>query len=240
MSDATYTVVEAVERPPESLVEEFRGLASSDVHEAMGKRGAMSPEITPATGNVALCGTAVTVSLPPGDNAGVHLASSIADPGDVLVVEAETDRAATWGELTTRNAMNAGIEGVVSGGNVRDVDGIDELGFAVFSRSVGQNGAVKQRPGSVNVPVGVGGVVVTPGDLVIGDADGVTVVPRERAAAVLEAAREKEAAEAELRRRMDEGEELPDLIGVGDLLEGDDVERVRGPVDYAGNRAEGG
>lgn len=223
-------VVEDVVRPPAELVEFFADAAAADVHEAMGKRGAMDPEITPATTNTRLCGPAVTVSLPPGDNAGVHLASSLAQSGDVLVVAAETTRAATWGELTTRHAQNVGIEGVVSDGNVRDVSAIEELGFPVFSRAVGQNGAVKQRPGSVNVPVEVGGVTVFPGDIVVGDADGVTVVPRHVADDVKEATEEKAAVEDEIERKLADGASLPDLIGVWDLV--DDDRRVEGPVDY--------
>lgn len=238
MSDPSYSIVEDVVRPPERVVDGFRGEASSDVHEAMGKTGAMDPEISHVAGDATLCGTAVTASLPPGDNAAIHLASSVAGPGDVVVIEAETTHAATWGELATRNAINAGIAGVVSGGNVRDVTEIDELGFPVYARAVGQNGAVKQRPGSVNVPVTVGGVVVNPGDVVVGDADGVTVVPRESAESVLEATEAKAEAEAELRQRMADGERLPDLLGVWDLVEESDAERVAGPVDYAGRSGE--
>lgn len=214
-------IVEDFVRPSREIVEFFENAAAADVHEAMGKQGAMAPEITPATSNTAVCGPAVTVALPPGDNAGIHLASALAAPGDVIVIATETTHAATWGELATRNAINAGIAGVVSDGNVRDVDAIDELGFPMFSRAVGQNGAVKQRPGSVNVPVTVGGIVVSPGDIVVGDADGVTVVPCERAANVREATKAKIEAEAELRARMDAGESLPDLLGVWDLVDDD-------------------
>ena len=223
-------IVEDINRPPADLITYFEEAAAADVHEAMGKRGAMAPEITPATNSIQLCGPAVTVSLPPGDNAGIHLASSLAEPGDVIVISTETTHAATWGELATRNAMNAGIEGIVSDGNVRDVNTIEELGFPMFSRAIGQNGAVKQRPGSVNVPVSVGGVTVTPGDIVIGDADGITVVPRRQAEAVKAATMEKVAAEAEIRDQLDAGASLPDLVGVWDLV--DDEVRVKGPINY--------
>ena len=220
-------VVEDFVRPPPDIVEFFEDAAAADVHEAMDKRGAMAPEITPATSNTAVCGPAVTVALPPGDNAGIHLASALAASGDVLVIATETTHAATWGELATRNAIDAGIAGVVSDGNVRDVEAIDELGFPVFSRAIGQNGAVKRRSGSVNVPVTVGGIVVSPGDIVVGDADGVTVVPRERAANVRKATRAKVEAEASLKDRMAAGESLPDLLGVWDLV--DDGARIAGP-----------
>lgn len=229
----TSTIVREIVRPPDQVVEPFRDASSADVHEAMGKSGAMAPAISPAIEGSELCGPAVTVELPPGDNMMVHVAAKLAEPGDVLVIATNTTRGATWGELTTRNALRFGLEGVVSDGNVRDVDRVSELGFPVFSRAVSQIGATKNTAGSVNVPVSVGDVIVRPGDVVVGDADGVTVVPQRRARQVVERLKAKEDAEEEIRREIGEGESLFDVIVGEDGLEGHDVDEVPGPVDYS-------
>lgn len=234
----TVPVVEHIERPPPDVVDALRDASSADVHEAMDKTGAMAPEITPATDTAALCGPAVTVRLPPGDNMMIHAAAKLAKPGDVLVIAAETTRAATWGELATRNAVRNGLEGVVSGGNVRDVERIDDIGFPVFSRAVSQSGATKQTPGPINVPVSVGDVVVNPGDIVVGDADGVTVVPRERAATVVDALADKTSQEAAVRDRIERGDELFDVLLGEDALDDLDVQRLHGPVDYGRQSSE--
>jgi len=227
------TIVEEIVRPPEDVVDAFQGESTADVHEAMGKTGAMAPELSPVTDGTALCGPAVTATLPPGDNAMIHAAAKFAQPGDVLVIAAETTRAATWGELATRNALNNGLAGVVSDGNVRDVERVRELSFPVFARAVSHSGAVKNTPGSVNVPVTVGDVLVRPGDIVIGDANGVTVVPQDRAQAVVEAVQRKKEQEEQIRERLADGEELFDIVVDEALLEQDDVETVSGPVDYS-------
>jgi 4-hydroxy-4-methyl-2-oxoglutarate aldolase len=232
----TATVVERIERPPEDVVESLRGVSTADLHEAMGKTNAMAPPIAPVTDETTLCGPAVTLTLPEGDNGTIHLAAKLADPGDVLVIATNSTRAASWGELATRNALDNGIEGVVSDGNVRDVDRIDDLGFPVFSRTVSQIGAVKHTPGSVNVPVGVGDVVVYPGDVVVGDGDGVTVVPRTRARSVLAALEARVETEEAIRERIDAGEELFDVLLGEEFLAGDDVETVEGPIDYPDHR----
>lgn len=229
----TAIIVEDVVRPPEYIVESFRDESAADVHEAMNKTGAMAPEIEPATDATAICGPAVTATLPAGDNMMIHLAAKLAQPGDVLVIASETTRGATWGELATRNAVRKGIEGVVSDGNVRDVDRISELDFPVFGRAVSQSGATKKTPGSVNVPVSVGGVVVRPGDIVVGDADGITVVPQHRAEETIEALQEKTEAEERIRERLAEGDELFDVIVGEEEFSRFDTERISGPVDYS-------
>jgi 4-hydroxy-4-methyl-2-oxoglutarate aldolase len=204
-------IVEDIDRPAENVIESFRKHSAADVHEAMGKVGAMTPEISLRTAGTPMCGPATTVSLPAGDNMMIHIGARVAQPGDVLVIAADTTRAATWGELATRNAMRKRIEGVVSGGNVRDIETITDLDFPVFSRAISQDGAVKKTPGSVNVPVSVGDVVVNPGDIVIGDTDGITVVPHDAAEATAEAADEHLTKENTIRERIMDGESLYDI-----------------------------
>lgn len=227
------TIIRNITRPGDKLLEFFADQTTADVHEAMGKRGAMAAEIEPAAGPPSLCGPAVTARIPPGDNTMTHVASYVAEPGDVIVFESETTETATWGELATRNALRKDLDGVVSGGNVRDVQAIDELGFPVFSRAVSQSGARKEGNGSVNVPVSVGGVLVKPGDIIIGDRDGVTVVPQEYATSVRKATEEKRGVEDALRGKIASGEALYDHIGIEELLAESDVRKIEEPIDYA-------
>jgi 4-hydroxy-4-methyl-2-oxoglutarate aldolase len=226
-------LIRNIARPDDELVDFFDKQTAADVHEAMGKQGAMTAEIGPVAGPPSLCGPAVTAHLPPGDNTMVHAAASVAHSGDVLVFETGNTETASWGESATRNALRIGLEGVVSDGNVRDVTAIDGLGLPVFSRAVSQRGARKEGQGAVNVPVSVGGTVVRPGDIVVGDADGVTVVPQESAEHVQNATEAKRDAEGELREKIANGESLPALIGIEQLLAESDVDVVEDEVDYS-------
>lgn len=226
-------LIRKIARPDNERVEFFAEQTAADVHEAMGKQGAMTAEIGPAAGPPSLCGPAVTAHLPPGDNTMVHAAASVACPGDVLVFETGNTETASWGELATRNALRIGLEGVVSDGNVRDVTAIEDLGFPVFSRAISQRGARKEGQGAVNVPVSVGGTVVRPGDIVVGDADGVTVVPQESAKQVQSATKAKRDAEDKLRAKIADGESLPALIGVEQLLAESGVDIVENKIDYS-------
>ncbi|MFC5278385.1 4-carboxy-4-hydroxy-2-oxoadipate aldolase/oxaloacetate decarboxylase [Halorubrum rubrum] len=224
-------VVRDFERPDRETIDALSESDAASVHEALGERTAMDPEVGPVNEDATVCGPACTVRVPPGDNAMVHLASDLAEPGDVLAVATESRRAAVWGELLTRNAERQGLGGLVTDGNVRDVDHLSESEFPTFSAAVSQAGAVKETPGSVNVPVSVGGVAVRPGDVVVGDRDGVTVVPREAADATAEAAAAIADHEATLRERIDEGETLADLLGIHDLIDDADVRVVDSPDD---------
>ena len=172
-----------------SLVGAFRGLASSNVADAMGRFGFMDPGIQSRSG-LPLCGLAVTVNVRPGDNLMVHKALQLAAPGDIVVVSTNGNiTSAVFGELMCRTAVARGLGGLVVDGAIRDVEGITALGFAVFSRTVTPGGCDKDGPGEINVPVSCGGAVVHPGDIVIGDRDGIAVVPRADAAEVLDLVR---------------------------------------------------
>jgi regulator of RNase E activity RraA len=171
------------------MVDAFRGLASSNVADAMGRFGFMDPGIQSRSG-LPLCGLAITVNVRPGDNLMVHKALQVAEPGDVVVVSTNGNTtSAVFGELMCRTASARGLGGLVVDGAIRDVEGMTALGFPAFSRTVTPGGSDKDGPGEINVPVSCGGVAVHPGDIVIGDRDGIVVVPRAEAAAVLELAR---------------------------------------------------
>jgi regulator of RNase E activity RraA len=172
-----------------SLVGAFRGLASSNVADAMGRFGFMDPGIQSRSG-LPLCGLAITVNGRPGDNLMVHKALQLAEPGDIVVVSTNGNTtSAVFGELMCRTAIARGLGGLVVDGAIRDAEGMTALGFPAFSRTVTPGSCDKDGPGEINVPVSCGGAVVHPGDVVIGDRDGVAVVPRADAAAVLELVR---------------------------------------------------
>jgi regulator of RNase E activity RraA len=173
-------------RTPPELVEAFRGKSASDVSDAMGRFYAMDPGIVSRTG-LPLCGVAVTVNARPGDNLMVHKAMELARTGDVLVVCTNgCTTSAIFGDIMANTAVAVGLGGLVVDGAVRDVEGLKALGLPTYSRAVTPGACDTDGPGEVNVPVSCGGVVVAPGDVVVGDADGVVVVPREDAAVVLE------------------------------------------------------
>ena len=133
-----------------------------------------------------LCGVAVTVNARPGDNLMVHKALEVAQPGDVVVVSTNGNTtSAVFGEIMATTAVEAKLGGIVVDGAIRDVDGLENLGLPAYSRSVTPGGCDKDGPGEINVPIACGNTVVMPGDIVVGDEDGVAVVPREDAAEVL-------------------------------------------------------
>ncbi len=172
-------------RPAASLVEQFHGLASPNVADVMGRFHFMDPGIRMRTG-LSICGVAVTVLVRPGDNLMVHKAMEIAGAGDVIVVDTcGNNNTAVFGELMGNSAVAVGLGGLIVDGAIRDIDALTELRFPAFSRAVCAGGCDKDGPGEINVPICCGNTVVMPGDIVIGDADGVVAVPQADAEAVL-------------------------------------------------------
>ena len=168
-----------------ALVDRFRGLASSNLADAMGRFNYMDPGIKARTG-LTLCGLAVTVNARPADNLMIHKALHVAAPGEIVVVNTcGNTTSAVFGELMCNSAVAAKLGGIVVDGAIRDIDGLTSLGFAAFSRTVCAGGCDKDGPGEINVPVSCGGTVVAPGDIIVGDRDGVVVVPRNDAEEVL-------------------------------------------------------
>ncbi|HTR76838.1 MAG TPA: hypothetical protein VMH39_01950 [Gemmatimonadaceae bacterium] len=169
-----------------ALVDRFRGVASANLADVMGRFNFMDPGIRSRSG-LSLSGLAVTVSCRPGDNLMVHKALQLAEPGDIVVVTTwGNTTSAVFGELMCRAATAKRIGGIIVDGAVRDVDAISRLGLPAFSRAVCPGACDKDGPGEINVPISCGGAVVMPGDVVVGDSDGVAVVPRDSAASVLE------------------------------------------------------
>ena len=174
-----------VPRPPAELVARFRQHATSNIGDAMGRFHFTDFGIRPRSG-LSLCGVAVTVDARPGDNLMVHKALEVAKPGDIVVVNTNGNTtSAVFGELMCRTAVGAKLGGIIVDGAIRDVDAITALGFPAYSRAVCAGGCDKDGPGEVNFPIACGNAVVTPGDIIVGDVDGVVVVAREEAEEVL-------------------------------------------------------
>jgi regulator of RNase E activity RraA len=180
-----FRVLAGPPRLSSTLVDRFRGLAAPNLADAMGRFNFMEPGIQ-SRSKLPLCGIAVTVLCRPGDNLMVHKALQVAEPGDVVVVNTcGGTTTAVFGELMCHTASAKKLGGIVVDGAIRDVDGITRLEFPAFSRTVSPGACDKDGPGEINVPIACGGVAVMPGDIIVGDDDGVAVVPRESAEEVL-------------------------------------------------------
>jgi 4-hydroxy-4-methyl-2-oxoglutarate aldolase len=214
-------IIEEVVRPPRALVERFRRVPSTVASDAMGKANAMSPGIQSAFPDRPLVGTAVTVRTGVGDATAVHVAINHAKEGDVLVIDAGgRTETASWGFLTTTAALQRGVVGAVVDGAARDRRDIRESGLALFSRGFTPAGPQSRVGGVINEIIQGGGVLVRPGDLVLGDEDGVVVVPAAEAEAVLGRAEEKLAREEEWIARLRAGASNLDVLGLRELLQG--------------------
>ena len=186
MGKLGFRVLPSPPRLDRDLVERFRGLASPNLADAMGRFNFMDPGIQSRSG-LPMCGLAVTVNCRPADNLMVHKALQIAEPGDVVVVSTCGNvTSAVFGELMCHTAVAAGLGGSVVDGAIRDVEGIARLGLPAFSRAVCAGGCDKDGPGEINVPISCGGAVVSPGDIVVGDRDGVVIVARSNAEEVFQ------------------------------------------------------
>ena len=189
-------VIRDFERVDAATVAQAAPYASSILADVAGRRGALHGRIQPLSPSMRFAGPALTVELRPGDNLMIHAALAVARPGDVIVVDGKGDlSSALMGEIMSQQAVALGVAAVVIDGAVRDSEAIRELGFPMFAAGLNPNGPTKSVAGRLNHPISIGGVTVKPGDLVVGDADGVTVIEREKAAAMLPLAAEKVAAE---------------------------------------------
>jgi 4-hydroxy-4-methyl-2-oxoglutarate aldolase len=221
--------------PPRADVEDAAALGKygvATVHEALGRVGYLGPELRPAWAGARAGGTAVTAVCWPGDNLMIHVAVEQCRPGDVLVVTTNspcTD--GLFGELFATALAHRGVRGVVLDCGVRDVAELREMGFPAWSRAVSAQGTVKATPGAVNVPVVVGGQVIHPGDVVLGDDDGVAVVPRADVPRALSAAAARVEKEDATRAAFREGELGLDRYGLRERLAGLGVEYVRYGAD---------
>lgn len=209
------------ERPPRELVAAIGTLSTATALECLKGRFNMSSEIKPLWAGAKVAGAALTVACPVGDNLTLHKAIELAKPGDVIVADAGGYKEAggMWGEIMSLAARKRGVEGVVVDGAVRDVAALRAIEFPVFARASSPGPTSKKSFGSISEPVVCGGVLVAPGDIVLGDDDGVVVIPRARAEEVLALGREREEREARIRRLIEEGKTTVEIFGFGEVLQ---------------------
>lgn len=200
----------------DSLAARLGEFAAATLYEALGKTGGMTPDIRPMIPGARMAGIAYTVRILGSATAAVLTAVAEAPPGAVLVIDTgSVGQATTWGGTSGLAAKVRGLAGMVTNGLVRDIDEMIELGLPVFAAGVSVIGTLKNHPGWRGIPIAIGGVVVHPGDFVIGDSDGVAVVPAARAGETISAARGQRAREAERDGRIRAGESIIDVLGLG-------------------------
>ena len=189
-------IIREFERVPPDVVKRASAFAASILADVAGRRGTLDGRIAALSPSMRMAGTAFTIEVRPGDNLMIHAAIAMAKPGDVLVVDGKADRTcALMGSIMINACKKIGLAGVVLDAAVRDTEELRELGFPVYAVGSNPNGPTKGVSGRINWPISCGGVAVSPGDLIVGDADGVVVVERAKAASLLEAAAKKVADE---------------------------------------------
>ena len=207
-------VITKWERPSAEVMSSLEQAGVSTIHEAQGRTGLLAPYMRPIYAGALAAGSAVTVSIPPGDNLMIHVAVELCGPGDILIVVPTsycTD--GYFGELIATSLRTRGVKGLVIEAGCRDIRPLTEMKFPVWSRAISSQGTVKASLGSVNVPVVCAGALIHPGDVVVGDDDGVVVVKREDAAAVADSSAKRIAKEDITRERLLKGESGLDING---------------------------
>jgi RraA family protein len=189
-----------------SLVARFRALPVANISDSMSRMSAGGAALRPLHHGGVMAGPAITVKTRPGDNLMIHKALDIASPGDVIVVDAGGDLTnALIGELMISHAQKRGIAGIVLHGAVRDSAWIRANDLPIYAAGISHRGPYKDGPGEINVPISIQGMVIEPGDLVIGDDDGILCVPFDHAETIYEAARKKHEAEEKKMLAIGEG-----------------------------------
>jgi 4-hydroxy-4-methyl-2-oxoglutarate aldolase len=199
-------VYSTMPRPNAAVIQKYQTFGSATIHEAGGRIGAVRSNIKPLSREMKVVGPALTVTCHPKDNLMLHKAIQVAKPGDVIIAATDSfTECGYFGDLMATSALARGIAGLVIDGGVRDSEDIIEMGFPVFCRGTCVRGTTKEHLGLINHPILIGEITINPGDLVIGDADGVVIVPRERIDDVLAASETRIAKEVDKRAQLATG-----------------------------------
>jgi 4-hydroxy-4-methyl-2-oxoglutarate aldolase len=208
-----------IERPEISVINLLSRLGVATIHEAQLRSGLMRPYMRPIFPEALVAGPAVTVSCQPGDNLMIHASIDVVERGDVLVVTTTAESTdGMFGELLAESCRAHGVRGLVIDAGVRDVSELTAMQFPVWSKAISAQGTVKATAGSVNIPVVCAGALVNPGDVIVGDLDGVVVIRREEACQVAHLAQQRRAKEERARERLRGGEKGLDMYGLREKL----------------------
>lgn len=195
-------------------INDLSRFSAATLHEALGKIGNLPSAIKPINPGMKICGPAYTVQTMPRDNILLHRAYAYAKPGDVLIAHcSDYYEAGYWGDLMSLGAKTKGIAGLVIDACVRDADDIEAMGFPVFSRGLCIRGTSNHGDGTLNEPIIIGGVTIYPGDIIVGDRDGVVVVPQGRIDEAIEKATAREAKEEAVRVQLRQGKTSLEIYG---------------------------
>lgn len=208
-------------RPSRDLIERLKRMSTPTVLESLKGKYNMDSEIKPFWPGVKLAGPALTVRCHVGDNLTLHKAIELLQPGDVIVVDAGgyKETGGMWGEIMTLAAKKRGIEGIVIDGAARDIPILREMNFPIFARTSSPGSTAKKTFGSINRPITCGGILVNPGDLIIGDDDGVVVIPKDRVEETLKSGEARDQKEDGIKQMIEEGKSTIEIYGFDKILD---------------------